>query len=357
MAMYRHIVLFMYIAELCAFVALSVGYAWSGGRIRRKTSNVIDIAFNMSALMVIRMIVKMVYFYGEFFISPWQLNVLINFAMDTTYVCSMYGMLRLMAAYQGVHKRLPRRMFYIAAFLYVVGFLLIALLWADRASNHDIQLEPGLPVLLYSINELFFLIITALSIVSMYRLPPGLHQDGRHMRTAFVVGAFTACYVLYVYLWDMSFFVEKFAVLRSYKPFDGVLVFAAFAAAAILRLAPLPRSRGEASAVVERTGHTLHEDEAAANSSHFLASESLAEDRVRAFAKHISLTPRETEILRLVIHGRSNAEIAEECSITENTAKRHVYNIFRKAGVKTRYELFYSCSKFGDFFADEHIIR
>lgn len=40
MAMYRHIVLFMYIAELCAFVALSVGYAWSGGRIRRKTSNV-----------------------------------------------------------------------------------------------------------------------------------------------------------------------------------------------------------------------------------------------------------------------------------------------------------------------------
>lgn len=356
MAMYRHIVLFMYIAELCTFVALSVGYAWSGGRFRRKTSNVTDIAFSMSALMVIRMIVKMIYFYGEFFISPWQLNVLINFAMDTTYVCSIYGMLRLMAAYQGVHKRLPRRMFYIAAFLYVVGFLLIALLWADRASNHNIQLEPGLPIFLYSANELFFLVVAVVSIISMYRLPSGLHQDGRHMRTAFVVGVFTACYVLYVYLWDMSFFIEAIDSLRSCKPFDGVLLFAAFAVAAILRLAPLSGSPGAAGAVVERIGHASYGETATA-SSHGQTYEPLAEDRIRAFSEHISLTPRETEILRLVIHGHSNVEIAEECGISENTAKRHVYNIFRKAGVKTRYELFYSCSKFSDDSADEHIIR
>jgi LuxR family maltose regulon positive regulatory protein len=48
------------------------------------------------------------------------------------------------------------------------------------------------------------------------------------------------------------------------------------------------------------------------------------------------LTPRETEVLRLVARGRTNAEIAQDLFISVNTVKRHLNNIFMKLGVTTR---------------------
>jgi two-component system, NarL family, nitrate/nitrite response regulator NarL len=51
------------------------------------------------------------------------------------------------------------------------------------------------------------------------------------------------------------------------------------------------------------------------------------------------LTRRELEIVRLVIAGYSNPDIADRCSISEQTVKHHVSNIFDKLGVSNRLEL------------------
>ena len=48
------------------------------------------------------------------------------------------------------------------------------------------------------------------------------------------------------------------------------------------------------------------------------------------------LSAREVEVLRLVAAGRSNAQIAEELVISQNTVFRHVSNIFAKIGVANR---------------------
>jgi DNA-binding NarL/FixJ family response regulator len=48
------------------------------------------------------------------------------------------------------------------------------------------------------------------------------------------------------------------------------------------------------------------------------------------------LTERETEIARLVAHGRTNGEIAAELFISAGTAKTHVANIQRKVGAANR---------------------
>jgi DNA-binding NarL/FixJ family response regulator len=49
-----------------------------------------------------------------------------------------------------------------------------------------------------------------------------------------------------------------------------------------------------------------------------------------------ALTPRETEVLRRVAEGRSNAEIAGDLFLAEATVKTHVGRILAKLGVRDR---------------------
>jgi len=50
------------------------------------------------------------------------------------------------------------------------------------------------------------------------------------------------------------------------------------------------------------------------------------------------LSEREISVLRLVAEGRTNAQIAEAVSLSENTVKFHLRNLFAKLGVTNRTE-------------------
>lgn len=51
---------------------------------------------------------------------------------------------------------------------------------------------------------------------------------------------------------------------------------------------------------------------------------------------HSNLTQREYEVLKLVVDGQSNSEIAKSLTISEHTAKAHVCNIIQKLVVDDR---------------------
>ncbi|MGH8458667.1 MAG: response regulator transcription factor, partial [Nevskiales bacterium] len=55
--------------------------------------------------------------------------------------------------------------------------------------------------------------------------------------------------------------------------------------------------------------------------------------------KHFGLTPRELEIVGTIVAGYTNKDIAQKFSISEDTVKHHLTNIFDKLGVSTRLEL------------------
>jgi DNA-binding NarL/FixJ family response regulator len=53
---------------------------------------------------------------------------------------------------------------------------------------------------------------------------------------------------------------------------------------------------------------------------------------------HPALSARELDVLRLLAAGKSNAQIADELVISQNTVIRHVSNIFAKTGAANRTE-------------------
>jgi len=58
--------------------------------------------------------------------------------------------------------------------------------------------------------------------------------------------------------------------------------------------------------------------------------------RAKFRQNHANLTQREYEVLKLIVDGKSNNEIAEELTISSHTAKAHVCNIIQKLLVDDR---------------------
>lgn len=61
--------------------------------------------------------------------------------------------------------------------------------------------------------------------------------------------------------------------------------------------------------------------------------------RLALFAKQWQLTPRQAQVLKEILEGRANKEIAAALGIREKTVELHVTALLRKVGVESRSEL------------------
>ena len=61
---------------------------------------------------------------------------------------------------------------------------------------------------------------------------------------------------------------------------------------------------------------------------------------VREAVEKYDLTKREHTVLALLLEGKDNPMICNELSISVNTLKKHILNIYRKLEVKNRVQLF-----------------
>ena len=113
---------------------------------------------------------------------------------------------------------------------------------------------------------------------------------------------------------------------------DERIISAVEAGAAGYLLKGAPRSELFAAIrVVERGGSLLQPLVASTVLRHVAR-------RDRDDAPGVSLTPREQEVLGLLVRGKGNKEIAAALGVTERTVKFHVSAIFAKLGVANRTE-------------------
>ena len=59
-------------------------------------------------------------------------------------------------------------------------------------------------------------------------------------------------------------------------------------------------------------------------------------NQLNAFITEHNIQPREAEVMRLMLDGKTNKQMANELFISESTVKKHVNAIYRKLGVSNR---------------------
>ncbi|MDA3958870.1 LuxR family transcriptional regulator [Oceanispirochaeta sp.] len=74
-------------------------------------------------------------------------------------------------------------------------------------------------------------------------------------------------------------------------------------------------------------------------SRHFRPNLEEGNEKFQNFLKTFNLTERECQVLKLMVKGLTNKQLALKLEITENTVKRHVFNIFEKTRVRNRTQL------------------
>jgi DNA-binding NarL/FixJ family response regulator len=72
-----------------------------------------------------------------------------------------------------------------------------------------------------------------------------------------------------------------------------------------------------------------------------------APDTGRGDANLLGITPRQLEVLRWVIQGKTNKAIARELDISDGTVKQHLSDVLKTLGAKTRTEAVYAAAKLG----------
>ena len=62
-------------------------------------------------------------------------------------------------------------------------------------------------------------------------------------------------------------------------------------------------------------------------------------ENLHLWLKDNKVSPREREIIQLVLLGKSNRSIEKELFISRRTVESHLYNVYKKLGVKNRMQL------------------
>ena len=67
---------------------------------------------------------------------------------------------------------------------------------------------------------------------------------------------------------------------------------------------------------------------------------------ITSFSQNYGLTKREAEIAQLIYYGKTSEDICQGLYISDSTLRKHIHNVYRKVGVKTRVQLLKELEQF-----------
>lgn len=179
----------------------------------------------------------------------------------------------------------------------------------------------SLNIAILAVNIVFDATILVISIVFLKYALFGMREE-KHRGWLAGLSFALAAYMLYIIYWDICSRTIQRGNISKYQDFDPVFIFYILVCIAVIWLI----AKKSDSPLGFDISKTIGVGEAgAADWEHI--------------SRQYKLTMREVEVSQLVCRGISNPDIAGRLFISESTVKHHLSNIYRKTGVKSRYEL------------------
>lgn len=185
--------------------------------------------------------------------------------------------------------------------------------------------------LFYSTRELF--LVWCLAYLAWLgkskRTSLGTHALVRHQKSVIIAAAVLVCCIVaenttVILLWHPSqkMMESMLPIYISERNFSENVLVILLAALTVRHTLEMFRLRHDAPPTPK-----------ASDQERYVAS------NLALYCEKYALTPRERDVLRAIIDGKGNQNIASEMHLALGTVKSHTHNIFKKTGTKTRQEL------------------
>ncbi|MDO4546036.1 MAG: helix-turn-helix transcriptional regulator [Bacillota bacterium] len=192
-----------------------------------------------------------------------------------------------------------------------------------RYDSYALTVEDGIgKVLLQGLNLAYALMIIGVGIRCILLLAKKEHSSFRNSNLVLIL--LLIGYMVWIAYWDYSTWYKTEDNLMDIYALDPLILFYAILSLFLIyyfyRKDPLRLSESQVA----------------------------SEDAVAVIGERYGLSDRERQVLELMNRGKSNPQIAGELSISENTVKRHINNIFRKTETGSRHDLLFKLSNISE---------
>lgn len=202
----------------------------------------------------------------------------------------------------------------LAVFIALLGFMILRLVFLFKVIPEDVHSSPFLPSVRIMLDALIILALLYLFILRIFRFKfVMLHEFQELLRlAALLIALFSPGVILEVIFYDRWGFT-----------FFSPAMYCAVSLAFMIKI----------------TGFFLHNYRV--SETDFKRIIGRDDHVLDSFMKKHGISKREEEVIVCLLKGDTNKAIAESLFISGSTVKAHIYNIFKKTSVQTRYQLLF----------------
>lgn len=267
--------------------------------------------------------INFIYFYGLYFYIGWNEKEQILFAVNVSIIAYLYFAVQMMQSFSKCSVPKGNVLLLAAGVFYIFSYSF------NQSTFHD-QISSRLLFADFILSEI---LLISVILYSGIFLAIRWASARKASETGLLIPVFSIgiiAYVLYNFYVDICFYyyTDKTAIwgINIYN-----LTVLYYVIINLISIALVYHRKVFLNALLENgTGSASSADPAAAFSPSTIAD----------YTEKYHLSAREIEVLNLICRGMSNPDISCALFISNNTVKHHVNSIFKKVGVKNRYELF-----------------
>lgn len=265
-------------------------------------------------------------FFTRIFNQAVSMNHLVFSIFDISYMVFIFCWVNYSDALaENKHSKFTKNVAVVAGVVYVVLWAIVYIVYTNNLDRVQGPMGQTLSVIAEAVLFVATIECSVFYIAKSLRM-----KDGKQQRLLFILSILMPLYFIWYLIYDLD------VVLRFIGP-SGWFIYP-FDAVILLYLL--------VNVTIIYFGYpTLWKKDDTIGTHFDRLTVDVAKPLVLQAAPKFQLTPREVEVLILMIAGSNNTEIAEALTISMYTLKRHINNIFKKTNAKNRHEIVYILKK------------